>query len=46
MQPRFSPEVWTAEVQKMRKVFGAPVGDDQVEEIVNYLVSVRGPVGK
>src|SRR5437764_14312993 len=44
MQPRFSPEVWTAEVQKMRKVFGAPVGDDQVDEIVNYLVSVRGPV--
>jgi len=29
-----------------RRQHGAPVGDDQVEEIVNYLVSVRGPVGK
>lgn len=42
MQPNFSKEVWTNEVMKMRKVFGAPVGDEQVEDIVNYLASVRG----
>ena len=42
MQPPFSRTVWTNEVDKMRKTFGAPVADEQVEDIVNYLVSVRG----
>ena len=41
-QPRFSKETWTNEVDKMKKTFGAPIADDQVEDIVNYLVSVRG----
>jgi hypothetical protein len=41
-QPTFSRDTWIAEVQKMRKNYAAPVGDDQVDEIVNYLVAVRG----
>jgi mono/diheme cytochrome c family protein len=41
-QPPFSRDTWLAEVQKMRKNYGAPVGDDQVDEIVNYLVTIRG----
>ena len=42
IQPQFSRTVWTAEVDKMRKTFGAPVADEQVEDIVNYLVAIRG----
>jgi hypothetical protein len=42
MQPPFSRTVWTAEVDKMRKTFGAPVSDEQADDIVNYLVSIRG----
>ena len=42
IQPTFSRSVWTAEVDKMRKTFGAPVADEQVEAIVNYLVAIRG----
>ncbi len=41
-QPAFSKDTWTAEVQKMRKTFGAPVGDEQVDDIVAYLMKVRG----
>src|SRR5438132_1182733 len=33
MQPLFSRTVWTTEVDKMRKTFGAPVADEQVEDI-------------
>jgi cytochrome c5 len=43
MQPTFSRETWTAEVDKMRKTYGAPVTDQQAKDIVDYLVSVRGP---
>ena len=42
MQPLFPRKTWLAEVEKMRKVFGAPVSDPQAAEIVEYLVSVRG----
>lgn len=42
MQPAFSHEVWLNEVTKMKKNYGAPIADDQVEEIVNYLVAIRG----
>ena len=45
-QPPFPRDTWVAEVQKMRKNFGAPVGDDQVDEIVNYLASIRGAESK
>lgn len=42
MQPAFSRAVWTAEVEKMRKTFGAPVAEQQVPVIVDYLMSIRG----
>jgi hypothetical protein len=42
MQPRFSKTVWTAEVDKMRKTFGAPITDQQAAVIVDYLVAIRG----
>ncbi len=42
MQPAFPRKTWIAEVEKMKKAYGAPVLDEQVEPIVNYLVSIRG----
>lgn len=37
MQPGFSAQQWTGIVNKMRKVFGAPIGDIDAEMIVRYL---------
>lgn len=42
MQPRFSRKTWAAEVDKMRKTYGAPMTDDQAAQSVDYLVSIRG----
>jgi hypothetical protein len=42
MQPFFPRKTWEAQVDKMRKVYGAPIPDAAVPDIVNYLVSVRG----
>jgi hypothetical protein len=42
LQPPFSKETWANEVTKMRKNYSAPIPDEKVQEIVNYLVSVRG----
>ena len=42
LQPPFPKETWVNEVTKMRKNYSAPIPDEKVEEIVNYLVSVRG----
>jgi hypothetical protein len=42
MQPAFPREVWVAEVDKMRKTFGAPVTEEQAKTIVDYLVAIRG----
>ena len=42
LQPRFTRQQWTAEVDKMRKTFGAPLADPQAAEAVNYLVAIRG----
>lgn len=44
-QPPFSREVWMAEVTKMQKTYSAPIPDDKVPEILDYLMSVRGTVG-
>jgi sulfite dehydrogenase (cytochrome) subunit B len=33
---------WTAEVIKMKNVYGAPIPDDQVPGIVAYLVAQYG----
>jgi sulfite dehydrogenase len=38
-QPTGMPRsFWEAEVNKMKKVFGAPLPDDQMASIVDYLV--------
>jgi cytochrome c5 len=42
MQPPFTRAAWQANVDKMRKVFGAPMSDAQAAEVVNYLVAIRG----
>ena len=36
------PDVWKAEVAKMRGVFGAPIDDTAAAEIVAYLVARYG----
>jgi hypothetical protein len=41
-QPPLPPKTWEAEVDKMRKTYGAPVADEDVPAIVAYLVAVRG----
>jgi hypothetical protein len=41
-QPPLPRETWIAEVTKMQKTYGAPVPDDKVAEIIDYLVAVRG----
>jgi mono/diheme cytochrome c family protein len=44
-QPRTfaSPRtVWTAEVAKMRKAYGAPMTDEDAVKIVDYLVAAYG----
>jgi hypothetical protein len=46
LQPPFSRETWTAEVTKMQKTFSAPIPDNKVAEIVDYLVAVRGQPAK
>jgi len=42
IQPAFSKEVWVNEVTKMRKTYSAPIPEEKVDEIVGYLMSVRG----
>jgi hypothetical protein len=42
MQPAFTRAVWTAEVDKMRKTYGAPLTDAQAAQAVDYLVAIRG----
>ena len=41
-QPPLPRKTWQAEVDKMRKTYGAPVVDADVPAIVDYLVAVRG----
>ncbi|POR39998.1 cytochrome c [Methylobacterium sp. V23] len=41
-QPRFPRKTWKAEVNKMIKVYGAPIPEDQVDAITDYLVSFNG----
>jgi hypothetical protein len=43
-QPRLTRKVWEAEVEKMAKVYKAPVDAKAVPEIVDYLVATNaGP---
>ncbi|MBS0581098.1 MAG: cytochrome c [Proteobacteria bacterium] len=42
-QPRDKPlAFWKAEVEKMRKVYAAPVPDDQIQAIAEYLTRSYG----
>lgn len=42
MQPRFSKAQWTATVNRMIKVFGCPVNEDDAKKIINYLAANYG----
>jgi mono/diheme cytochrome c family protein len=42
MQPPFPRKTWQAEVEKMKKSYGAPIDDANMPQIVDYLMSVRG----
>jgi len=37
MQPPLSADAWTAEVEKMRKTFGASIPDEDAKKIAQYL---------
>jgi mono/diheme cytochrome c family protein len=41
-QPVLTKAQWTAEVTKMKAVYGAPIADDQVPTIVDYLTTQYG----
>jgi len=43
MQPHFSRTVWEKEVKKMVDVYGAPITAEEQQQIVEYLVAVKGP---
>jgi len=43
MQPPGKPlSFWKAEVEKMKKVYGAPIPDDQIDPIAQYLAHAYG----
>ncbi len=42
MQPRGDAKQWQAVVMKMMKVYGAPIKDEDVQAIVDYLARVYG----
>lgn len=42
MQPDLPEKSWTAIVTKMQHSFGAPIPDSSVQEIVQYLVTIKG----
>ncbi len=42
MQPAFSRATWTAEVNKMIKVMGAPINEEDAKTIMDYLVKNYG----
>ncbi|HUA09333.1 MAG TPA: hypothetical protein VMA98_08675 [Candidatus Acidoferrales bacterium] len=41
-QPRLTRAQWTAEVVKMKKLYGAPVADADIAPIVDYLMTQNG----
>jgi mono/diheme cytochrome c family protein len=45
-QPNFPRVIWTAEVNKMIKVYGAPIAPEDVPKIVDYLVPWNGQEDK
>jgi mono/diheme cytochrome c family protein len=41
-QPPLKKDEWRAEITKMRSVYGAPIPEDQVEALAEYLKSIDG----
>jgi mono/diheme cytochrome c family protein len=41
-QPPLTQDEWTAEINKMRNSFGAPIPADQVQALAQYLHSING----
>jgi len=41
-QPPLTRRQWIAEVDKMRRAYGAPFPDETTAPIVDYLVAIRG----
>jgi hypothetical protein len=41
-QPPLKKDEWRAEIMKMRTAYGAPIPDDQVEGLADYLKSING----
>jgi mono/diheme cytochrome c family protein len=41
-QPPLTKDEWTAEINKMRNAFGAPLPPDQVEALARYLYRING----
>ena len=41
-QPPLTQDEWTAEINKMRNAFGAPIPADQVQALAQYLRSING----
>lgn len=42
MQPKFTRQLWEAEVTKMAHTYGAPIPPEQRAQIVEYLYAIRG----
>jgi sulfite dehydrogenase (cytochrome) subunit B len=42
MQPNFPRAVWTAEVNKMIKIMGAPIKEEDAKIIIDYLATQYG----
>lgn len=41
-QPPLKKDEWRAEITKMRTVYGAPIPEDQVDGLAEYLKSING----
>ena len=41
-QPRLARAVWKTSVQKMKDKYGAPIPEDKVDVVVDYLVKTYG----
>ena len=41
-QPPLKKDEWRAEIVKMRSVYGAPIPDDQVDGLLEYLTAING----
>jgi mono/diheme cytochrome c family protein len=42
-QPPLTKDQWRAEIVKMRSAYGAPIPEDQDDELSEYLKTINGP---